>query len=213
MGSGTVLQMRSCSCRDRFCGLVPKLRNAAAMNTPEAPGWYADPSSKPGKLYWDGKEWHTAIPAAHQHGGSKLVKVVAIAGMALAAMGGLGAIGGALWSAARNDSGSTRPRSADPNTLAPTTTRTFVSEKSMPTDGIYLVGGDQVDPGVWASAGPTDSSSRPCTWARLSAAQQPSAENTIETGGSDSGPTQVRILPGDAAFSTQGCQPWHLAGK
>jgi hypothetical protein len=30
--------------------------------TPLPPGWYPDPSGKAGKLYWDGREWHTAPP-------------------------------------------------------------------------------------------------------------------------------------------------------
>jgi Protein of unknown function (DUF2510) len=25
-------------------------------------GWYADPSGKPGQMYWDGQRWHTDIP-------------------------------------------------------------------------------------------------------------------------------------------------------
>jgi Protein of unknown function (DUF2510) len=30
---------------------------------PPAPSWYPDPSSKPGLMYWDGRGWHTNIPA------------------------------------------------------------------------------------------------------------------------------------------------------
>ena len=34
---------------------------------PLAPGWYPDPSGKPGMLYWDGRGWHTApLPRAGQ---------------------------------------------------------------------------------------------------------------------------------------------------
>ena len=28
------------------------------------PGWYPDPSGKPGLTYWDGQQWHTNVPAA-----------------------------------------------------------------------------------------------------------------------------------------------------
>jgi len=28
------------------------------------PGWYPDPTGKPGTLYWDGRVWRTAIPVA-----------------------------------------------------------------------------------------------------------------------------------------------------
>jgi hypothetical protein len=27
------------------------------------PGWYPDPAGTPGKRYWDGSSWHSAIPA------------------------------------------------------------------------------------------------------------------------------------------------------
>jgi hypothetical protein len=27
------------------------------------PGWYPNPSGKPGQMYWDGQGWHNAIPA------------------------------------------------------------------------------------------------------------------------------------------------------
>lgn len=30
---------------------------------PRAPDWYPDPSGKPGHMYWDGRQWHTDIPA------------------------------------------------------------------------------------------------------------------------------------------------------
>ncbi|MDA0251727.1 MAG: DUF2510 domain-containing protein [Actinomycetota bacterium] len=35
------------------------------MTTPATPpaGWYPDPTGKPGNLYWDGAQWHSAIPA------------------------------------------------------------------------------------------------------------------------------------------------------
>lgn len=28
------------------------------------PGWYPDPSGKPGLMYWDGQQWHTNVPVA-----------------------------------------------------------------------------------------------------------------------------------------------------
>ena len=34
------------------------------MTNPAAPpGWYPDPSGRPGSLYWDGAKWHPAQPA------------------------------------------------------------------------------------------------------------------------------------------------------
>lgn len=30
---------------------------------PRAPDWYPDPSGKPGHMYWDGRQWHTEVPA------------------------------------------------------------------------------------------------------------------------------------------------------
>jgi Protein of unknown function (DUF2510) len=32
-------------------------------SAPRAPDWYPDPSGKPGLMYWDGRQWHTDIPA------------------------------------------------------------------------------------------------------------------------------------------------------
>lgn len=29
---------------------------------PPAPDWYPDPSGKPGRMYWDGQQWHKDIP-------------------------------------------------------------------------------------------------------------------------------------------------------
>src|SRR4051812_26015343 len=34
-----------------------------SVTTPSPPGWYPNPSGKPGKSYWDGYTWHNAIPA------------------------------------------------------------------------------------------------------------------------------------------------------
>jgi hypothetical protein len=28
-----------------------------------SPGWYPDPSGKPGQMYWDGERWSTDVPA------------------------------------------------------------------------------------------------------------------------------------------------------
>jgi hypothetical protein len=33
-----------------------------ASGQPQA-GWYADPTGKPGSKYWDGSQWHDALPA------------------------------------------------------------------------------------------------------------------------------------------------------
>lgn len=30
------------------------------------PGWYPDPSGRPGSLHWDGAQWTTGVPAAPQ---------------------------------------------------------------------------------------------------------------------------------------------------
>ena len=38
------------------------------VTTPSPPGWYPDPSGKPGKLYWDGYTWRNAIPAPQPPG-------------------------------------------------------------------------------------------------------------------------------------------------
>jgi len=180
------------------------------VSAPVPPGWYRDPSGEPGRLFWDGWEWHTAVPAAHRHGGPNLVKVVV--GVGLLALVGTGAIGIAAGWLNGQDRGSTATTSAGPDTPAPTTTSRYLSDKTMPSDGVYKVGGDQVDPGVWESAGPTDNGATRCVWARLSAPQQ-TVENTIEAGGSDSGPARARISGTDAAFSTHGCQPWRLVAK
>lgn len=185
-------------------------RHGAEADRPALPGWYPNPTGDIGKLYWDGQQWHTTIPAAHRRGGP-VVKAVAVAGMALSSVAGLGAIGSALWWAAGNHGGPTASNTL-PQTAPTPTTPGYLSQKTMPTDGVYLVGGDQVDPGIWESPGPAPTSAGHCRWARLSAPQQ-TPETTLQAGGSDSGPAQVRILPTDAAFATQGCQPWHPVGK
>ncbi len=28
------------------------------------PGWYDDPSGGPGRKFWDGQQWHDAVPSA-----------------------------------------------------------------------------------------------------------------------------------------------------
>ena len=180
------------------------------MPTPLPPGWYPDPDGKPGKLYWDGSEWYTTIPASHKHGSPRLAKIATIAGVAVMAVL---VIGGIVIGALSRDTSPAPSPSARPTEPPPPTTTTsrYLSEKTMPTDGVYLVGGDQVDPGVWESDGPAPGSPR-CAWARLSATQE-GPENTIEAGGSDAGPTQARIAPTDAAFSTHGCQPWRMVAR
>jgi hypothetical protein len=40
----------------------PPVTRSGSESAP--PGWYSNPNGKPGKLYWDGQAWHTAIPAA-----------------------------------------------------------------------------------------------------------------------------------------------------
>jgi hypothetical protein len=43
------------------------MTNEMSASTPQPPpGWYPDPSGKPGQMYWDGQRWrtHTPPPAA-----------------------------------------------------------------------------------------------------------------------------------------------------
>ena len=51
---------------------MPDLPNpSGAPHPPELatpPGWYPDTTGKPGKLYWDGRAWRTAIPVAPKVG-------------------------------------------------------------------------------------------------------------------------------------------------
>ena len=179
------------------------------MPTQLPPGWYPDPEGKPRKLYWDGSEWYTTIPASHKHGSTKLFKILTGASLGLTALLAVGAL---VFQGTRGNPGATPPSSPSPTQPAPTTTTSrYVSEKMMPADGMYRVGGDQVDPGVWESDGPAPGLTH-CAWARLSAPQE-TPETTIEAGGSDAGPTQVRVLPTDAAFATHGCQPWRMVAK
>lgn len=39
------------------------MKQGGKVAHPSPPGWYPDPSGKPGNLYWDGRAWHSAIPA------------------------------------------------------------------------------------------------------------------------------------------------------
>ena len=177
------------------------------MSEPSQPGWYPDPSGKKGKLFWDGSEWFTAVPASRQHGSPKLFKTVGIVA-GVATMAGVAiAIALTALSDGGKDQGATA--TSAPGVPPPPSTPRQMSLKTMPTDGVYRVGGDQVDPGVWESLGPADAFAKPCAWARLSAPQE-TPDHTIEAGASKSGPTRVRIRPTDAAFSTHGCQPWHM---
>ena len=190
---------------------LPRPRVRHSRETAQLPpGWYPEPSGKSGKQYWDGMESHTTVPAAHRHGGPNLAKIVM--GVGVLAMLAGGAIGTAVGWLNSGSRGSTASPTAGPDTPAPTSTRPYLSDKEMATDGIYRVGGDQVDPGVWESTGPTGKLPGHCAWARLSAPEL-TVPNTIEAGGSDAGPARVRILPSDTAFSTHGCQPWHLVAQ
>ena len=177
-----------------------------------APGWYPDPTGKRRKMFWDGAEWHTKVPASRKHFDPKLMKkLTAIAGVTAMVAVGLAALIATLVS---RDSGEAQEEAAAPAPAAgapspTTTTPKFLTVKTMPNDGMYMVGGDQVDPGVWESDGPTEPGGAGCEWARLSAPQD-TEENKIEVGTSESGSTQVRIEPTDAAFATRGCQVWRM---
>lgn len=182
------------------------------METPSSPGWYPDPSGKRGKKFWDGSEWFDHVPSSRKVGDPKVLKIVAVSA-GLISMVGL-AVGAIVLSLLGDDAPVPGPAasSALPNVPQPSTSPRYISVKSLPSDGVYKVGGDQVDPGVWESPGPVDPAAKPCTWARLSAPQL-SPETTLETGNSPGGPTRVRILPTDAAFTTTGCQPWQYVAE
>lgn len=179
-----------------------------------APGWYPDPNGKRRKMFWDGAEWHTKVPASRKHFDPKLAKkLTAIAGVTAMVAVGLAALIATLVS--RNsdpgqESASPAPIPGAAGAPSPTTTTPkFLTVKTMPNDGMYMVGGDQVDPGLWESDGPAEPGGPRCEWARLSAPQD-AEENKIEVGNSDTGSTQVRIEPTDAAFATRGCQVWRM---
>ena len=180
------------------------------VSAPLVPGWYPDPKGGRGKRYWDGSEWHTAVPSARRRGGRNISKVVVGVGLfVLVVSGAAGAVVGL------NNRDEPQPSStADPNfgqSPTPTPPR-YLSEKAMQGDGMYRVGGDQVDPGVWESEGPSAPGAKPCSWARLSAPQN-TPEATVEAGGSPEGPARVRVAPTDAAFFTDGCLPWRLVER
>ena len=51
----------------------------AIMTTPVPPGWYADPSGRPGQKYWDGSKWNATPTAPPVQGGRVLPPEVAAA--------------------------------------------------------------------------------------------------------------------------------------
>jgi hypothetical protein len=71
-------------------------------------------------------------------------------------------------------------------------------------DGTFKVGTD-IAPGTYASAGPVDG--RVCYWKRTASAD--AGGHTIDNAMSKK-PQVVSIDPTDAAFKTDGCQPWSL---
>jgi Protein of unknown function (DUF2510) len=54
---------------------------------PPAPGWYPDPSGKPGQMYWDGRGWQTAIPAASRSKRNWLIALMVVLLIAAAGTG------------------------------------------------------------------------------------------------------------------------------
>lgn len=73
---------------------------------------------------------------------------------------------------------------------------------TMDHDGTYLVGTD-ILPGTYSSAGPVENGT--CYWKRLSDVEH----NDIIDNAMTSKPQVVQIEPGDKAFKTHDCQPWH----
>lgn len=184
-------------------------RDETDVTTPKVAGWYPDPSGERGKKYFDGQEWHSDVPRARKRTSPQKIKViVGAAALVVLVIGTIATSIALITSEPQPVPGAQSPTNGGgPSTTAPPS---YISVKTLPKDGIYAVGGDQVDPGVWESAGPV-APGAPCAWARLRAPQQ-TPENTIEAGGSDNGPTQVHVQPTDAAFATKGCQPWQLVG-
>lgn len=71
---------------------------------------------------------------------------------------------------------------------------------SIDKDGTYAVGTD-IAPGTYSSAGPIGDGA--CYWKRLSG-------DKIVDNAMTKKPQVVQIEPGDTAFKTNHCQPWHL---
>ena len=86
------------------------------------------------------------------------------------------------------------PATADP-TPTPGGPKTTIDK-----DGTYAVGTDIV-PGFYTSAGPV--AGGVCYWKRVSG-------DRIVDNAMTKRPQVVQIEPGDTAFKTDHCQPWHL---
>lgn len=84
---------------------------------------------------------------------------------------------------------------------------TFHTPATTFTDGTFEVLVD-IKPGKYKTAGPVASPVPICYWARLKGTNGQLSD--IITNGNPTGPTTVTISPSDAAFETQGCQPWTL---
>ncbi|MFZ0834181.1 MAG: protein kinase [Mycobacterium sp.] len=72
-------------------GLSASAVPTMAAATQPAPGWYHDPSGKPGSLYWDGREWHPARQSAASRPAAALLVlgialVVAVLGLLVFAL-------------------------------------------------------------------------------------------------------------------------------
>lgn len=73
---------------------------------------------------------------------------------------------------------------------------------AMDHDGTFTVGGE-ILPGVYTSGGPRPGET--CYWRRIGA-----GDTTVDNALTKQ-PQTVQIAAGDAAFKTNGCQPWQLA--
>jgi hypothetical protein len=104
---------------------------------------------------------------------------------------------------------------SSPNLLSPTSTVTVTYVPPPPPgqpkttfggDGTYQVGID-IAPGTYRSAGKVEGPMPFCSWKRLRSLDT----NDIIDINNSAGPQVVVIRPTDAAFWTQGCQPWTKA--
>ena len=87
---------------------------------------------------------------------------------------------------------------ADPATPSPVPPG---PKSTLDAPGTYAVG-SQIQPGVYTSAGPLPGTV--CYWRRIG------ADNTTLDNAMSKQPQVVAIDPTDAAFKTNGCQPWQL---
>jgi hypothetical protein len=120
------------------------------------------------------------------------------------------AIAGAAIVLAGCGGGSSQAVATVTSTITQTATVTYqppsspVPKTTMETDGTYRVGTDIV-PGTYRSAGQSTEGESDCYWARLNSLNP----THIIVNNISNDPQVVAIQPGDAAFLTHSCQPWH----